>query len=147
MISRIKAWIARNVVVKTLERSAVLVERSQERTANELQHLESIISEIDHIRAEAAQVAEEYHDRMTTLRERMEGRLDQLFDQVDVSKRTIESQNSTIDGLRQELQVANDVTIPALVASNRLVLERIEADTAIQIRTRVASAPVEGTPN
>jgi len=44
------------------------------------------------------------------------------------------------DRLRQELKVA-EATINQLVAANKLILERYDADTAVQVRRQVAQEP------
>ena len=45
-----------------------------------------------------------------------------------------------VESLRSRVRVAEDVTIPGLVAANKLVLERYDADTAIQVRRQVLTS-------
>jgi len=42
-----------------------------------------------------------------------------------------------VEALRSRVHVAEDVTIPSLVAANKLVLERYDADTAVHVRRQV----------
>ncbi len=44
-----------------------------------------------------------------------------------------------MEALRARVKVAEDVTIPGLVAANRLVLERYDADTSIQVRRQAGN--------
>ena len=54
---------------------------------------------------------------------------------------TIQRQHQTaIDALRSENQVLSEATVPALVASNRLLLQRYDAETAIEVRKMVAAS-------
>jgi hypothetical protein len=43
-----------------------------------------------------------------------------------------------MEALRSQAKIAEEVTIPSLVAAHKLVLERVDADTAIQIKKQVA---------
>lgn len=45
-----------------------------------------------------------------------------------------------MDSLRSRIRVAEDVTIPVLVAANKLALERYDADTAVQIKRQVSQS-------
>lgn len=46
-----------------------------------------------------------------------------------------------VEALRAQVRVAETVTIPGLVAANKLILERVDADTAVQVRRQVAQTP------
>jgi predicted nucleic acid-binding Zn-ribbon protein len=51
----------------------------------------------------------------------------------------LERQHQTaLDAIRDELQVATESTIPVLVAANQLHLERLRAETAVQVMRQVA---------
>lgn len=51
-------------------------------------------------------------------------------------KREIEIYERTLESLRSRLQIAEEVSIPSLVAANRLALERYNADTAVQLKRK-----------
>jgi len=46
-----------------------------------------------------------------------------------------------LDALRDENKVMSQTTIPALVTSHKLILERLDADISVQERKKVAMAP------
>lgn len=56
-----------------------------------------------------------------------------------------ESQNRLLDEendkLRAELQIAKDITIPALTEAHALILKRVEADINVQVRRAAVGAP------
>ena len=43
------------------------------------------------------------------------------------------------DRLRAELEIANNITIPGLTASHVLLMQRTEADTAIQVKRQAVA--------
>jgi hypothetical protein len=61
-----------------------------------------------------------------------------LTEDLDEAERAHSQYQETIDGLRSELQVLRDITVPNLTAAHRLILERYDAETAIAVRNRVA---------
>ena len=67
------------------------------------------------------------------------GNLDHLKRMVmdlEEDQRRYHRENET---LRSELTVLKEVTVPGLVAANSLVLQRVEADIAVQVKRQVAS--------
>ena len=60
------------------------------------------------------------------------------LEQLDKRRRQYEDE---VEALRAQVRVAETVTIPGLVAANKLILERVDADTAVQVRRQVAQTP------
>ena len=56
-------------------------------------------------------------------------------------EREIRALELDIEKLRARLQIAEDVTIPTLIADHAKLLAVIEADTAVEVRRRVAYSP------
>lgn len=87
------------------------------------QHLHSIKRLVD----EAVQTIATVNDDVDRLRDKMQS--------LEETQRKLEQEN---DRLRAELGIANEITIPGLVASHTLLVQRTEADTAIQVKRQVA---------
>ena len=58
---------------------------------------------------------------------------------LDESEKTVKSLRESLESVQSELTIADEITIPGLVQSNKLLLERASADTAEQVRRQVAS--------
>lgn len=61
----------------------------------------------------------------------------QITTDIETARREHRQYDTQISALRSELQVASEITIPALVAANKLLHERWEAETAIAVRHQV----------
>ena len=57
---------------------------------------------------------------------------------IDESTAALKSAKEALEAVRSEQRIADEITIPTLVQSNRLLLERASADTAEQVRRQVA---------
>lgn len=51
--------------------------------------------------------------------------------------------SEAIEALRSENQILRDVTVPTLVAQHKLILQRIDAETAIEVQRLVALSSTE----
>ncbi|MDQ6959975.1 MAG: hypothetical protein Q9M27_03010 [Mariprofundaceae bacterium] len=72
--------------------------------------------------------------------EKLSGRIGREVAEAQAVHRQYEEE---LEAARSELRVAKDVTIPALVAANKMLQERWDAETAIQVRRQVAALPGE----
>ena len=92
--------------------------------------------------AEASRLAKLLDQKQGQLRS-----LKRLFDQVyeeaagevEQAKELVEKYEPTMEGLRNKVEVLEDVLVPELTAAHKLVLERTDADIAVQIRRRVGN--------
>ena len=78
-------------------------------------------------------------DRLGQSQQTLRQELDNVREEVGHLQELHSRHNSELEGLRSQLKVAEEVTIPELVAAHRLVLERIDADIASQVGRRVSS--------
>ena len=62
--------------------------------------------------------------------------------ELNEAKNTERSYEEEIERLRSSLQVCEDITIPALTASHRLILERLDADLAVEVRRKIQHVEV-----
>lgn len=65
--------------------------------------------------------------------------------ELDTANETIRQLEVTMEAARERARIAEEVTIPSLVAAHELVLKRNEADTAIQVARGVLGGPPERT--
>lgn len=97
------------------------------------------------LRKSAASIERHVTDLENTLKlsqeliDKVAGSLDQLKRSVMDLEETQRRYALENDSLRSELTVLKEVTIPGLVSANNLVLQRIEADIAVQVKRQVGS--------
>lgn len=81
-----------------------------------------------------------------------EKRLDRIreimLEDIEEAERAVEASKEALDAVKSEHRIADEITIPTLVQSNKLILERVSADTAEQIRRQMnhmkPAEPLEG---
>jgi chromosome segregation ATPase len=72
------------------------------------------------------------YESISTLRDEINARLE--------TAETLERHHQTaIEALRAENQVLNEVTVPTLVNQHKLIMQRCDADLAVQTRRQVAA--------
>lgn len=79
-------------------------------------------------------------NQFAALRTQFERQIKTAEAEFDEARKTIRQLNTALDEERQKVQV-HETTINALVASHGLILERVEADTAIEIAKKAAAMP------
>jgi len=62
-----------------------------------------------------------------------------LKDDLDEADAVQVEYDKTLEALRADIQILEEVTVPGLVEANRTVLERQRADTSLQVRRRVST--------
>lgn len=96
---------------------------------------------------ESAKVLKVFEDdkrKLLDLQDTLEATMKKVELDIANANRLQESQQTALEALRNENKIFSDTTIPTLVASHKLILERIDAETAIQARRRViATTPVD----
>lgn len=79
--------------------------------------------------------------------ELLRGQMDAVVDEIKVdleeSRRSNAELTTQLSGSQQALRVMEESTVPGLVASHKLLVARWDAETAVQVRTQMASM---GTP-
>ena len=88
--------------------------------------------------------AEALHAQQADTLQRLQLIADQLAVGLEDAAMLQKRQATEIARLQSELQVAEESTIPALVAHNELLLARIDAELAVQVRGRVAASMPRG---
>lgn len=81
----------------------------------------------------AIENVEQYRGMVKRLRDDFEGRIAQLDNEYNVAQRTIRAFEAALETEREKVKV-HETTIQTLVAANRLHLERLDAETKIQVR-------------
>lgn len=84
----------------------------------------------------------------------LENMVEQSLDTIGIVSNELETLRSTVrdlqedqrryrqenEALRSELTVIKEVTVPGLVSANNLILQRVEADIAVQVKRQVTGA-------
>jgi hypothetical protein len=76
---------------------------------------------------------------LSNLREQWEILNQKVSDDIQRAEEADRLHQVAIDALRSENQVMRDITVPELVAAHKLILQRYDAETAIEIRRQVAA--------
>lgn len=90
--------------------------------------------------AEASRTASE--ERLRDLRREFDSLVDVMRKEFDRVENVHRRNDQALDELRHTLRVAEDITIPTLVAANKLLQSRWEAEVAIQERRRITAVGV-----
>ena len=76
-----------------------------------------------------------------------EKKLDKIARELDEARailNSVQDENKhltkEIEELRSRVKIAEEITIPTLVAQHRLILERTDADVAIEVKRRLANS-------
>lgn len=85
---------------------------------------------IDSALTKLAEVESQYQQELTKTR--------LLLNSSKVVENKLEE---TLESLRDELRTASDITIPGLVAANRLFIDRWEAESKIQVLRGTIATP------
>ena len=94
------------------------------------------------VQADLARLESEREDSDIRLKQRaseLNTLAEKIRREVDDARAVHQRLESALEEIREQNRVLES-TIQTLVASHKLVLERVDADTAIQVRSRVASS-------
>lgn len=80
--------------------------------------------------------------RLVALQRQLQVISDTIVEDLDQAESVNNSQEAVVNALKEENQVMTKVLVPSLTAAHRLVLERYDAEIAIQAR-RAAAARTE----
>lgn len=81
-------------------------------------------------------------ERLRDLRLEFNALVDVMKKEFDRVENAHKRNDQALDELRHTLRVAEDITIPTLIAANKLLQARWEAEVAIQERRRIAAVGV-----
>ena len=78
-------------------------------------------------------------ERIDGLRKQIDSLYETLGEDMEEAK-LLESQRAAVVGtLKEQYRIASEVSMPALIASHQLILQRYEAEVAIQVRRQVGA--------
>ena len=77
---------------------------------------------------------------MESLRRQLDMVSDAMREDLEVAETIQRQQEAVVESLRQENEVLSKVLVPTLTAAHQLLLQRYDAETAIQVRLRVAAS-------
>jgi uncharacterized protein YukE len=110
---------------------------SQRRLKRNHRRLGQLQSELD-------QLGESWRGKLGAFERRMRSINAAAAEDVEEANRIQEQYEKTVEGLRSELQVLRDVTVPGLVQSNKMMLSELDKYTAINVRQQVGASPNVG---
>lgn len=79
--------------------------------------------------------------RLRSLQRQFESVSRTMVEDLEQAAAVSSRNEAALEALRQENQVLSDVLVPSLTAAHKLLLQRYEAETAIQVRRQVAAGP------
>jgi predicted nucleic acid-binding Zn-ribbon protein len=82
--------------------------------------------------------------KLEELRLEVQSLSDQIAVDVKRASNLVERQREALEALQEENRILSESTIPTLVASHKLLLERYDAEVAIAVRQRVVTSASEG---
>ena len=66
-----------------------------------------------------------------------------LVEDLEEARSVEADQAKAVEALQSELEVLRNVTVPELTAAHHLILQRYDAETAIEVRRQMAQRPRE----
>jgi len=114
--SKIKGLFAKSSESSLSKKARVLISESK-KTRKELNDLKDSISHLEH---EIGVV------------------LDRAKESVLEANDKVKQMESGMDALNEKLKIAEEVTIPGLISANQVLLDRFDAESAIEIARAVA---------
>lgn len=126
LLERWRVWRSRRHLQRALVAQAARIQAVESRTdalSARLSHVRSVFEESVKDIAESVARANVDAQAASTTHADLERK-------VDVYERSI-------DALRSELKIAKEMTIPSLIASNELALQRINADISVQMKKQM----------
>lgn len=74
-------------------------------------------------------------------RDRVRDLYDSVAADVEEYEALQKQQQNVVESLQNELKILSDVVVPFLTQQHRAMLERVEAEIAVQVRRQVAATP------
>jgi hypothetical protein len=81
------------------------------------------------------------HRRLTAERDRVRLLYDAVLEDVEEYEVLQRQQQNVVESLQSELRILSDVVIPFHTLKGQEMLQRVEADIAVQVRRQVAALP------
>ncbi len=81
--------------------------------------------------------------RLLALKRKMELVGDAVMEDLEEGEATLRQHNHAMEALQDRIDVMEKHTIPELVESHQLILQRLRAETALQVQRRVSATPVQ----
>ena len=80
--------------------------------------------------------------QLKSIEKRLNAILEAVVMDVEDAENAVDASKEALDSVRSEQRITDEITIPALVQHHKLLLERVSADTAEQIRRQVVNTPM-----
>lgn len=107
-----------------------------------VKELRKIHREIRKIKDEMEQFDERRRMTLEKLKSRLASIVETSVEELEAADNVQRQYNEAVETLQSELRVLRDVTVPGLVAANKLCLAELDSWTSVQVRRQVAALPV-----
>jgi len=125
-------------VVSAAEQKAVSHSTKVNRSAKRIRKL---IRELEESKQDAEVLVDQWRIQFQKMQRRISVLSEAAMEDLEEAEKLQTQYEETVDGLRSELTVLRETTVPALVASNKLVLSELDSWTAVQVRRQMAAMP------
>jgi hypothetical protein len=98
------------------------------------------MQELLNVRQQLEEEQQQCERKLQLLRRRLDSIVATTVEDLNEATSLQEQQKTVVEALQQENQVMSEATIPMLVASNRLAVERWNAQVAAQVRQQVLTS-------
>lgn len=126
-------------VLSSAEARVIEFARLSKRSAKELSRIHR---ELLKVKEEVELYEEQRRLGLEKLKSRVVSIVETSMEELEAAEHVQRQYNETVETLQSELRVLRDVTVPGLVAANKLCLAELDSWTAVQVRRQVAALPV-----
>lgn len=104
--------------------------------------LKRIYRELQKAREDVELYEERHRLGLERLKSRIVSIVETSVEELESAELVQRQYNETVETLQSELRVLRDITVPGLVAANKLCLAELDSWTSVQVRRQVAALPV-----
>jgi chromosome segregation ATPase len=104
--------------------------------------LKRIYRELQKVREDVELYEEHCRLGLEKLKSRIVSIVETSVEELESAELVQRQYNETVETLQSELRVLRDITVPGLVAANKLCLAELDSWTSVQVRRQVAALPV-----
>lgn len=139
----VRRWFRLAITSFRVEQVISAAEQRASKYSSRINHsvkrLKRIHRQLEGAKQDSEALVDQWRIQFQKMQRRISILSESAMEDLEDAERLQNQYEETIDGLRSELTVLRETTVPSLVASNKLVLSELDAWTAVQVRRQVAS--------
>ena len=140
MVSRIAAWFRSWFVLRKATGLQRMIGRAEVLLCKHKRDMDRCRTRLEKASRKLAVMHEDRTKDMQIEADELATLVKDVLGKVEAAEKAQQQYEQTIDGLRSELEVVKEVELKGLEAWSKKHLERIDAETAIEVRRRVGAA-------